>query len=116
MTTTYRPVRDAIALAAFVAIVGALAVILAAGRAHAATVTHTSGPTPAQSACTAFARWQHHETTANLGRLVIASARLPKSYLKADVFQLAADASSPSPKAAKYVTGDARYVGQDCHS
>ena len=111
---TYRPVRDAIALALFVAVTGFLLVAMSAGRAHAAAVAHSSAATPAQSACAAFGAWERHETGPNLGRLVVASTRLGRSYLKADIGQLYADASSPSAKSAKYVTSDRNYVTEDC--
>ena len=112
--TTYRPVRDAIALVLFVAITGALAMILATARADAATVTHPSTSTPAQVTCTAFARWQHDQASGSLGRLVTASAALGRSWLKADVLELAATVSSPSAKARKYIPGDRKFVTEDC--
>ena len=110
--STFQAVRDGVALALFVAFVGTAVVFLAVTSAHAATVARTV--TPAQQACQAFAVWEQHETAANLGRLVTAAAKLPKSYLKADEFQLAADASSPSAKAVKYVRIDRKYVAEDC--
>ena len=112
--TTYRPVRDAIALALFAVVVGALAMILAGTRAQAATVTHPSTSTPAQATCSAFAAWERNETAANLGQVVIASAKLPRSWLKADAFALAADDSSPSAKSRKYIPGDRKFVTEDC--
>lgn len=110
--TTYRALRDAIAIALAFAITGALAVTFAMGGAHAATVTHTA--TPAQAACTAFAAWERNGTSGNLGRLVTASAGLGRSWLKADVLELAATVSSPSHKAGKYIPADRNYVTEDC--
>jgi hypothetical protein len=67
-----------------------------------------------QRTCSAFTAWDQHRTGARLDVLVVDSTRLGKSYLRADVGQLYADASSPSPKAAKYLGDDATYVNQDC--
>ena len=115
-SSTYRPVRDAIALALIVALTWGLA-ILAAGRAHAAAATRANAPTTAQVAqlaCQEFAAWRRHETVANLRRLVITSAGLPRSYFRADIGQLYADASSLSLKSGKYVQADSKYVSEDC--
>jgi hypothetical protein len=69
-----------------------------------------------QRTCTAFAAYQAHPSSAAFRVLVTDSAYLPKSYLKADVLQWAADSASPSPKAAVYAAKDPVYVGEDCAS
>jgi len=93
-----------------------LAAAVAAGTITAATLP-ASASAPVnwhQRTCAAFRAWDRHRTDGRLATLVTDSTHLGKSYLKADVFQLAADASSPSPKAAKYLGDDATYVNQDC--
>jgi hypothetical protein len=67
-----------------------------------------------QRTCSAFHAWDRHRTTAGLDRLVIASTHLGRSYLRAGVGRLYADASSPSPKAAGHLGDDATWVNQDC--
>ncbi len=122
--TMYRAMLGTIALAAFAVIAGALALILAAGGAQASTVTHTatvtpahpSTATPARAACTAFARWQQHQDTARLARLVIASLQLGRSDLKATIAQLYSDESSLSPGVKKYISDDSQRIFQDCHN
>ena len=64
--------------------------------------------------CSAFRTWDRHRSEGRLAVLVVDSTHLGRSYLKADVGQLYADASSPSKKAAKYLGDDATYVNQDC--
>jgi hypothetical protein len=92
-----------------------LAAIAAAG------ITVTTLPASAQPAvnwhqrtCAAFSAYQAHPSAARLTALVIDSTHLGRSYLRADVGQLYADASSPSPKAAKYLDTSEQYVSQDC--
>src|SRR5579872_3306786 len=98
-----------------------LAATLAAATLTAGMITAAILPASAsapvnwhQRTCTAFRAWDQHRTAGRLTALVTDSAHLAKSYLKADVFQLAADASSPSPKAATYLGDDATSVNQDC--
>jgi hypothetical protein len=67
-----------------------------------------------QRTCSAFRAWDAHRTAGRLDTLVIDSTHLGRSWLRADVGQLYADASSPSAKAAKYLGDDATYVNQDC--
>ena len=93
-----------------------LAATITAGTITAATLP-ASASAPVnwhQRTCSAFRAWDRHRTAGSLAALVIDSAHLGKSYLKADAFQLAADASSPSKKAATYLGDDATYVNQDC--
>jgi len=98
-----------------------LSAILAAAILTAAAITATTLPASAsapatwhQRTCTAFRAWDRHLTAGRLTALVVDSTHLGRSYLKADVFQLAADASSPSAKAATYLGDAATYVNQDC--
>jgi hypothetical protein len=93
-----------------------LAALLAAGAILAATLPASAQPAVNwhQRTCTAFRAWDAHRTPGRLTALVIDSTHLGRSYLKADVGSLYADASSPSPKAAKYLANDAGYVRQDC--
>lgn len=109
--STYLAVRDAIGIALAVAVAGALAVTFALGGMHAAAAAAVS---PARQACAAFAVWERHETQADLDGLVAASVPLGRSWLKADIGQVYADASSPSAKAGKYVKADRKYVTEDC--
>ena len=67
-----------------------------------------------QRTCTAATAYQRHPGAARLTTLVVDSTHLGKSYLRADIGQLYADASSPSPKAAKYVASDGKYISEDC--
>ena len=67
-----------------------------------------------QRTCSAFTAYQAHPTRRGMQAVVIDSTYLGQSYLKADVGQWEADASSPSAKAAKYAAKDPGYVGQDC--
>ena len=93
-----------------------LAAAIAAGTIAAATLP-ASASAPVnwhQRTCSAATAYQRHPSAARLTVLVTDSTHLAKSYLKADVFQLAADASSPSTKAAKYVAKDEQYLASDC--
>lgn len=93
-----------------------LAATIAAGSITAATLP-ASASAPVnwhQRTCAASAAYRAHPTAGRLATLVVDSTHLPKSYLRADVGQLYADASSPSPKAAKYVAKDEQYVSEDC--
>ena len=110
--TMYRDILRGAALAVAIGAVFTVALAGVATLAGAATVARAV--TPARSACTAFARWQQHGTQAGLDRLVTASLPLGRSWLKADIGQLYADASSPSAKAGKYVRTDRKYVAEDC--
>lgn len=95
---------------------------LSAGQARtaqAATMASVTAHTPAavnwrQRTCAAATAYQAHPTAGSLATLVTDSTHLGKSYLKADAGQLYADASSPSPKAAKYAAKDTAYVREDC--
>jgi hypothetical protein len=93
-----------------------LAATIAAGTITAATLpAHASAPVNwHQRTCTAATAYQRHPSAGRLTTLVVDSTHLGRSYLKADVGSLYADASSPSPKAAKYLAADASYVRQDC--
>src|SRR6185437_13840330 len=80
-----------------------LAAAIAAGSITAATLP-ASASAPVnwkQRTCTASAAYQAHPSAGRLTTLVTDSTHLGKSYLRADVGQLYADASSPSTKAAK---------------
>lgn len=80
---------------------------------HGVTVSH-AGADWFSRTCSAATAFGHHQSAANLATLVTDSLHLPKSYTRADVGQVYADASSPSPKAAKYVVHDLAYLRQDC--
>jgi hypothetical protein len=67
-----------------------------------------------QRTCSAATAYQRHPSAARLTTLVVDSTHLGRSYLRADIGQLYADASSPSPKAAKYVATDIKYIREDC--
>ena len=96
----------------------AVMAILAGGGGYATANAATVRPAVnwTQRTCSAFAAYQAHPSTAGFRVLVTDSTYLPKSYLKADVLQWAADVSSPSPKAVKYAAKDPGYVSQDCAS
>ena len=64
--------------------------------------------------CSAFARWQHHPTTANLDRVITFSLHLRRGYLQADVLELGADAMTAKPDRGT-VDIAAQYVGEDCY-
>lgn len=64
--------------------------------------------------CHALEAWQRDQTPGRLDRLVVNAGQLPTSYLKADVFELAADAASPSTNAAKYLSVAIQYADEDC--
>lgn len=64
--------------------------------------------------CQAATAYQRHPSAGSLATLVTGSTHLPRGYLKADVGQLYADASSPSSKAAKYVAKDEEWITDDC--
>jgi hypothetical protein len=64
--------------------------------------------------CQAASAYQRHPSAGSLATLVTGSTHLPRGYLKADVGQLYADASSPSVKAAKYVAKDEGWIADDC--
>ena len=71
----------------------------------------------AERTCTAFTTWEQRRSPANLNALVADSLHLGRSYLRADVGQLNADASSPSPTAVKYAeSDDPQYVYEDCNN
>lgn len=93
------------------------AVSLAAGVTFAALPAHASTPVNwRQRTCQAATAYQRHPSAGTLAALVTGSTHLGRSYLKADAGQLYADASSPSPKAAKYAAKDETYLAQDCAS
>jgi hypothetical protein len=69
-----------------------------------------------QATCNAEHMYAARPTSAHLAALVTVSTHLSRSYLKADVGQLYADASSPSAKAAKHVSDDEQYVYEDCNN
>jgi hypothetical protein len=98
-----------------------LASILASAILTAAAITSATLPASAQTpvslhqrTCAAFRAWDRHRTAGRLTALVIDSTHLGRSYLRADIGQLYADASSPSPKAATHLGDDATWVNQDC--
>jgi hypothetical protein len=64
--------------------------------------------------CAALGAFQSHPSAGNLAALVTDAARLPKGYLKADMFQVAADASSPAKDAWKFLSVSEQYAAQDC--
>ena len=87
--------------------------------AQAAAMASVTAHTPAsvnwrERTCQAASAYQRHPSAGRLATLVTASTHLPRGYLKADVGQLYADASSPSVKAAKYVAKDERWITDDC--
>jgi len=99
----------------------ALALILSAVAAFLALAVHplAAAASPASwkaQTCLAATAYQQHPSAGTLATLVTGSVHLPKSYLKADVGQLYADASSPSAKAARYAAKDMTYVASDCAS
>jgi hypothetical protein len=96
--------RVALAITAVAALAG---ITLAAVPAHAAVNWR-------QRTCSAAQAYASRPGPARLTTLVIDSTHLGKSYLRADVGQLYADASSPSPKAAKYAASDEKYISEDC--
>jgi len=67
-----------------------------------------------QATCSAEHAYVSNRGT--LAAMIADAAHLSRSYLKADVLQLAADSSSPSLKAAKYIPGDETYAAEDCQS
>jgi len=72
-------------------------------------------PSWSEQACHALAAYTAGEHRAvSLERLTIAAAHLGNGYLKADMLELAADASSPSKNAAKYLAVAVQYAGEDC--
>ncbi len=86
---------------------------------HEVTATETAYVTKTpvnwtEQTCHALEAWQGHQTADRLDRLVVNAAHLPKSYLKADVFELAADAASPSKNAAQYLSVAIQYADEDC--
>ena len=90
-----------------------LAVITAAG-ILAASLPASASVNWRQRTCAAATAYQAHPSAAGLATLVTDSMHLGRSYLKADVGQLYADASSPSSKAAKYAAKDEQYLASDC--
>jgi predicted component of type VI protein secretion system len=96
--------RVALAITAVAALAG---ITLAAVPAHAAVNWKAR-------TCSAATAYQRHPGAARLTTLVTDSTHLGKSYLRADVGQLYADASSPSPKAVKYAVKDIGYIRDDC--
>lgn len=64
--------------------------------------------------CHALEAWQRHRDGTDLYRLTTYAAHLGKSWLKADVLELAADVASPSKKAAQYVDVALQYAADDC--
>jgi len=93
-----------------------LAATVAAGAITAATLP-ASASAPVnwhQRTCAAATAYRDRPSAARLTALVVDSTHLPKSYLKADVGSLYADASSPSTKAAKYAAKDVEYLASDC--
>ena len=95
------------------AAIAALVTIGSVTQAGAATVKAPVNWT--EATCHAAVEYQSHGTTYALDRLITAAAHLPKSYLKADVLQLAADASSPRAQAG-YIDTDRQYVYEDCNN
>ena len=97
-------------------ITAAILAAIAAGSILAATLPASAQPAVnwRQRTCTAATAYQRHPSAARLTTLVVDSTHLGKSYLRADVGQLYADASSPSPKAAKYAASDEKYISEDC--
>ena len=93
-----------------------LAAAITAGTITAATLP-ASASAPVnwhQRTCAAASAYRDRPSAGRLTVLVVDSTHLARSYLKADVGSLYADASSPSPKAAKYVAKDETYVASDC--
>ena len=82
--------------------------------AQLAAYTTTKPVNWTQKTCAAEQAYAAHPSTAGLNALVVDSTHLGKSYLRADVGQLEADASSPSAKAKLYVTDDVTYIYEDC--
>ena len=66
--------------------------------------------------CAGASRYVAHPSERTLDAINTDSMHLRRSYTRADIGQLYADASSPSPKAAKYVKRDLTYISQDCAS
>ena len=65
--------------------------------------------------CAAFSAYQDRPSAARLTALVTDSTHLGRSYLKADVGELYADASSPSKAARQSLDVAEQYVGEDCY-
>lgn len=80
----------------------------------AAAATTTTPVNWTEETCHALAEWERHHDTTSLYRLTVYAAHLPKSYLKADVLELAADVASPSANAWQYVSVADQYAGEDC--
>jgi hypothetical protein len=99
--------------------IAAITVSFAAGAAvpwipaYGATVPSVNW---AQASCRAEHMYAARPTGAHLITLVIDSTHLGRSYLRADIGQLYADASSPSAASAKYVSDDEQYIYEDCSS
>ena len=87
-----------------------------AGQSATAVLTASVKLTPnwTEQTCHTLEAWQRQPGDDRLERLVLDAAQLPKSYLKADVFEVAADASSPSKNAAQYLSVAVQYAGEDC--
>ncbi len=87
-----------------------------AGQSATAVLTASVKLTPnwTEQTCHALEAWQRQPGDDRLERLVLDAAQLPKSYLKTDVFEVAADASSPSKNAAQYLSVAEQYAGEDC--
>lgn len=88
-----------------------IAVTVFAGLANQAA---SAAPSWEAQTCAAFTAYQAHPAAGRLAAVVTDSTHLGRSYLKADAGQLYADASSPSPKAARYAAKDETYVASDC--
>jgi len=93
--------------------------IEAAAQLEPTGITTTAAVTKAPASwtartCAALSAWEHHQTTAKLNTLVTDSLHLGRSYLRADIGQLNADASSPSTSAWKYVSVSDQYAAEDC--
>ncbi|HEY1705639.1 MAG TPA: hypothetical protein VGG75_38630 [Trebonia sp.] len=90
-----------------------LLTFLVVGLAYAAVANAaTATATPAQRTCAAFATWDHKRTTANLNTMMTVSESAPWKYTGEDAAGLYSDVRSGA--AAKYVTEDVKYFGEDC--
>lgn len=65
--------------------------------------------------CNAVLAVQDHDTARNVSTLAYDAAHLTgRTYLRADVYELLADATSPSAKSRQYLDVALQYAGEDC--
>jgi hypothetical protein len=68
--------------------------------------------TPTTRTCAAFVKWDHARTTANLNSMMTVSETAPWKYVGEDAAGLYSDVRGKA--AAKYVTADIKFFGEDC--